>query len=63
VNSKGRSDHSPLSYATKKGHLDVTKLLLAQDNINVNLKDSDGHSLLSYAAKKGHLEVVQLFMV
>jgi ankyrin repeat protein len=40
----------------------MMKLLLAQDDIQVNLKDKYSHSPLSYAAKNGHLEAVKLLM-
>jgi ankyrin repeat protein len=35
---------------------------LAQNNIEVNLKDVDSCSLLSYATQNGHLEVTKLLL-
>jgi ankyrin repeat protein len=50
----------PCSHATKNGHLEVTKLLLAQDNIEVKTTGWYGHSPLLNAAENGHLEVTKL---
>ena len=41
----------------------MAKLLLAQDDINVNLKCTFGRTPLSWAAKKGHKTVVKLLLV
>ena len=52
VNTKDDSDHghSPLSYATKHGNEVVVKILLGQDNVEVDTRYEAGCMLLSYAA-------------
>jgi ankyrin repeat protein len=40
----------------------VVQLLLAKNDVNVELTDSDGQTPLSYAAAKGHEAIVQLLV-
>ena len=41
-------------YTAKGGYEAIVRLLVGQNDINVNLTDQYGHSTLSYAAKGGH---------
>jgi ankyrin repeat protein len=50
---------TPLSVAAQQGHLDIVKLLLADERTDVNLRVKSGRSSLSWAAGNGHLPVVQ----
>ena len=52
VNTKDNSDHgrSLLSYATEHGNEVVVKILLGQDDVEVDTRYEAGHTLLSYAA-------------
>ena len=51
-----------LSYAAQEGHEAVVKILVSQDNVEVDTKDNHGHSLLSYATKEGHESVVKILV-
>ncbi|KAH9126640.1 hypothetical protein AeMF1_002948, partial [Aphanomyces euteiches] len=53
---------SALMYASRHGHTDMVRLLLAQDRIDVNAKQSMGWSALILAAANGHGEIVQLLL-
>ena len=53
---------SPLSYAAEEGREAVLKILLAQDDIEVNTKDRRGRSSLSYAVQFGHEAVVKILV-
>lgn len=47
VNAKGKDGATSFSLATEGGHKQVVKLLLACDNIDVNLKNTDRHHSVS----------------
>lgn len=53
---------SLLSIASEHGHVEVVKLLLAQDDIDMNLPDLDGQTPLAWAACNGHSSVVNLLL-
>jgi ankyrin repeat protein len=59
VNAKNKNGWSPLSYATKNGHLEIVQLFVAQVDIGVDVKDKYGWSPLWYATKNKHLEILQ----
>ena len=42
------------------GHEAVVKILVAWDDVEVDIKDKDGHSSLFYAAWMGHEGVVNI---
>ena len=52
----------PLSLAAAGGHVGVVKLLLARNDINLNLTDQRGGTSLSYAAEFGHVGVFKLLL-
>ena len=49
ADSKDSKGRTPLSYAAQYGHSEVTKFLLARDDVDVSSKDKDDQSPLSYA--------------
>lgn len=51
---------TPLNISAERGHLDVVKLLLADERTDVNLKGKSGRLPLSLASGNGHLPVVKL---
>jgi ankyrin repeat protein len=53
---------TPLSWAGEKGHVAIVKLLLAQDDVNVNSKDIRGCTPLSFAAREGHITTMRLLL-
>ena len=62
VNFKGSDQTTPLLHkAAENGHLEVVKLLLA-NNADVNVEDEDTSTPLHAAAQHGHLEVVKLLL-
>ena len=58
ANKDGRT---PLHWASENGHLEVAKLLLA-NNANVDAADKDGRTPLHFACQNGHLEVAKLLL-
>src|ERR1700722_10044357 len=62
ADSRSRDDQSPLSIAAQYGHEAVVKLLLAQDDVDINSKDRGGRTPLLWAARRGHEAVVKLFL-
>jgi ankyrin repeat protein len=56
-------DGSPaLNLAARWGHLEVVKLLLKKEGVEVNTKDNYYQTPLSYAVENRHLEVVKLLL-
>ena len=53
------SGETPLMHATKKGFVDVAKLLFG-GGANVHIKDKGGRTALDYAKRIGHVELVSL---
>lgn len=54
---------NPLHLAAAVGHEEVTRLLLLQDSIKVDLPDMEGQTPLHLAAIAGHLAIVCLLLV
>lgn len=60
--SRDMRGRTPLSYAAKRGHMAVAKLLLERADIDINRTDSKGNGPLSYAAVEGHVAIVRLML-
>ena len=61
VHAKDKHDWTPLHYAAQNGHVDVVRLLIA-NNAKIDAKDIQGARPLHYAALKGHVDVVRLLI-
>ena len=57
--SKGRT---PLSLAAEQGRVEVSRLLLQQQSVDVNSRDHMGRSPLMYAAKRDLAGVIRLLL-
>ena len=54
--------HLPLSYTAQYGRKVVVKMLVVQDNVEVNTKDDHGHLPLSLSTKHGNEVVVEILL-
>ncbi|KAN0120109.1 hypothetical protein V8E51_002317 [Hyaloscypha variabilis] len=54
-------NRTPLSWAAKRGHKGIVKLLLAKE-ADVNAADGDGRTPLRWAFENGHVDVVKLLL-
>ena len=61
ADSRDSWGQTPLLHAAVQGHVEIVRLLLARDDVDMNSEDKDGRSPLWYGIDKGHLEVVRLF--
>ncbi len=48
--------------ASRDGHAEIVKMLLAKDNIDINHQDEVGYTALIHASKWGHLEIVKMLL-
>ena len=62
ADSRDSWGQTPLSHAAVGGRVEIVRLLLTRDDVDMNSKDKNGRSPLSYAAENRHLGVVQLFL-
>ena len=63
VNATDCTGSTPLTWASRKGHEEVVKLLLEQDGVNPDDADTYfGQTPLSWAAEKGHEGVVKILL-
>lgn len=58
INTRDESGETALMQASKSGHLEVIKLLLAK-GADANAKSKDGTTALIHAAQRGHTDVVK----
>jgi len=61
VNAYSR-DQTPLSCAAKLGHDTVVRLLIEQEDVEINSRDSNSQTSLSHAAQRGYEAVVRLLI-
>ena len=58
---RDESDRTPLSWAAEYGHENIVRMLIAQNNVDINSSDSKyGKTPLLWAAEKGHEAVTRL---
>ena len=62
ANSQSKGGHCPLHEAAAQNHVNVVKLLLDQDGIQVDLQDEDGDSPLHNAACEGYVEAIKILV-
>jgi ankyrin repeat protein len=55
-------DLTPLHFAAMDGRMEVVRLLLAWEGINIDAVDSAGLTPLHYSVQNGHSEVVELLL-
>lgn len=53
---------SPLFYAVAGGHVEVVRLLLGEENLNIGPTDKLWRTPLYYAAERGHEAIVSLLL-
>lgn len=61
-NATNDTGATALMQAAYRNDLELTKLLLALENIKVNAKDVENRTALMFACNKGHKEIVQLLL-
>jgi len=62
TNGEDLLGHTPLVWASKKGHEEVVKMLLGREEVNPDKPDRWGRTPLSYAAEYGYGEVVKMLL-
>ena len=60
VDSKDYRGQTPLQLAVIKGHVEMVKFLMDQDDVIMDARDGTGRTPLSYAAQRGHMGIVEL---
>jgi len=51
-----------LQYACTKGHIEIVKLLMDRDDLNINIRDDGGFTAFHFACMKGQIEIVKLLV-
>ena len=62
VNQASNDGCTPLWRASREGHVDTVKVLLAAKDINVNQADEDGRTPLNWASHNGHVDTVKCLL-
>ena len=62
INLTDNMRRTALHYACMKARIDVIKKLLAEDNVDLMLKDNDGNNALMHAALSGHPAIVEVVL-
>lgn len=62
INLRDSHGHTPLSWASKRGHAAVVELLLRETDAKVNLRNGKGQTSLCLAAEYGHHKVAQMLL-
>jgi ankyrin repeat protein len=53
---------TPSSGSKDDGHLDIVKVLLATEGIDVNVKEKDGQTPLHMVVRNGYLDIVKALL-
>jgi hypothetical protein len=61
VNVKNVNGNTPLHYAVRNGHVEITRLLL-ENGAEVNVKSVGGFTPLHWAAWNGHVDILHLLV-
>jgi ankyrin repeat protein len=62
VNQSNAKGGTALMSASQNGHLDITRLLLALQDVEVNQSDAEGWTALIFASHNGHIQLVRLLL-
>ena len=62
VNKAHFKGFTPLFVASQRGHTEIVKALLENDDIDVNKASSDGATPLLIASQNGHTEIVDALL-
>ena len=62
LNDQNAGGRTPLLVASEKGHLEVVRLLLSKEGIDINKPAKNGLTPLIFASWKGHLEIVRVLL-
>lgn len=62
ANVKDILDKTPLHYASGIGFLEIVKVLITIEGIDINVKNSAGDTPLHYASGYGHPEIVKVLI-
>ncbi len=62
INCKDEDGETGLTLAAKNNSLEVIKLLLSKEGINIDLVNGKGETALTLALEKGHIEIVNLLI-
>ncbi|KAM7192205.1 hypothetical protein V8F33_008479 [Rhypophila sp. PSN 637] len=55
-------DQTPITIASKNGHIDCVRALLADPHTDINLQGTRGRTALSYACHAGHKAIVAMLL-
>lgn len=63
INELDANGMAPLHYAAARGHIEIVRLLLTQNNLNINVQAPITNiTPLHYAATHGHVEIIKLLL-
>ncbi|KAI9685674.1 MAG: hypothetical protein M1822_004234 [Bathelium mastoideum] len=62
INDKDEDGESALSWATRRGNVNVVRLFLEQHNVDINCQNSLRWTPLTLACRFGHLDIVQMLL-
>ncbi len=62
INLQDSDGNTALILASGRGYIEIVKLLLEHETINVNEKNNNGYAALIYASRNGNIEIVRLLL-
>lgn len=60
MNSQGTQQRTALHWVARLNHVDVVKVLLANEGINPNVQDENGNTALHLAVRYNNLEIIEM---